>query len=853
LASNVEGGALKFLYSQKSRWIVSALLVLALFLVRPGAQGLRSRIVRSISMAIGRQVEVGRVSLRLLPRPGFELQNFVVHDAQQFGAEPMLRSEEVSATLRVTSLLRGRLEIARLDFSEPSLNLVRNGEGRWNLEDLLEKAARTPVAPTGKARTEVRPGFPYIEADNGRINIKLGQEKKPYALLDADFALWQDTENMWSGRLRAQPVRTDFNLTDTGLLRIEGSWQRAASLRQTPLHLVAEWDRAQLGQLTKLIYGSDKGWRGTVRVAATANGTPAQLMLEADASVQDFRRYDISASAPLRLANHCKGQYSSVDRSVSDLSCRAPVGSGTVTVKGSFSATRIPRTYKLALQATAVPIERLVQLGLHTSKRIPDDLIATGKLDGVVTLDRAASDSFPNILGEGQVAGLHLSSMMTDKEVVAETIPLVLSVPAPELKARKIRAHEKTEIASPAWPNLQVGPVDVSLGRPLPAILQGRISRSGYSFELRGDAELQRFLRSAHMFGLFAPQTNAKGMAKLDLRLAAEWQDLEPPRVTGTMNIRSVQAEMPGLNTPLEIASANVTLAENETRIQRISASLADTAVSGSVILTRPCRALANCPVRFDLHADEIASQGLGSLLNASAGQPWYSFLSRARLQPLSYLTALRAFGKFSVGRFSFRNLEAERLTANVEIGNGKLKLWSLNGDFLKGRHSGDWSIDFNAKPAVYSGRGTFEDVSLEEIASATGSAWITGTAFASYDVAAQGSKMEQLFSSATGTLRVEAHDSLLPHLSLVNAGSALRVNRFSGEFLLGNGSFEIQQGKLETPAGIYLLSGTASLKRSLDLKLMRDTVHGFNITGTLPQLRIQAVTLSETQAALKP
>jgi len=34
---------------------------------------------------------------------------------------------------------------------------------------------------------------------------------------------------------------------------------------------------------------------------------------------------------------------------------------------------------------------------------------------------------------------------------------------------------------------------------------------------------------------------------------------------------------------------------------------------------------------------------------------------------------------------------------------------------------------------------------------------------------------------------------------------------------------------------------------------LMRDTVHGFNITGTLPELQVQAVTLSETQAALKP
>ena len=98
--------------------------------------------------------------------------------------------------------LRGRLEIARLSLTEPSLNLVRNSEGRWNLEKLVERAASTPVAPTAKARSEVRPGFPYIEADHGRINFKFGQEKKPYTLTEANFALWQDSENAWGIRLK---------------------------------------------------------------------------------------------------------------------------------------------------------------------------------------------------------------------------------------------------------------------------------------------------------------------------------------------------------------------------------------------------------------------------------------------------------------------------------------------------------------------------------------------------------------------------------------------------------------------------------------------------------------------------
>jgi uncharacterized protein involved in outer membrane biogenesis len=109
------------LFSSKQRIVVAAAFVLlALFFLRPGASGLKSRIIFSISSALGRPVDIGSVHLRLLPRPGFDLESLVVYDDPAFGAEPMLRASQVAAALRLTSLLRGRLEIARLDLTEPS-------------------------------------------------------------------------------------------------------------------------------------------------------------------------------------------------------------------------------------------------------------------------------------------------------------------------------------------------------------------------------------------------------------------------------------------------------------------------------------------------------------------------------------------------------------------------------------------------------------------------------------------------------------------------------------------------------------------------------------------------------------
>ena len=327
-------------------------------------------------------MDVAAVKLRLLPHPGFDLENFVVHDDPAFGAEPMLRASEVTASLRIMSLLRGRLEIARLNLTEPSLNLVQNAAGHWNLENLIERAAKIPVAPTSKAKTERRPGFPYIEADRGRINFKFGPEKKPYALTEADFALWQDSENTWGVRLKAQPMRTDFNLSDTGTITVDGSWQRAETLRNTPLQFSLQWDRAQLGQFTKLAYGNDKGWRGSVKLSATLTGTPANLSIAAAASVGDFRRYDIFGGGDLRLAAQCSGRYSSLDHALSEVACSAPVGDGTITLAGSIKGPFSSRDYDLTLIARDLPIQSLIALARHAKQGMPDDLIAAGQLDG---------------------------------------------------------------------------------------------------------------------------------------------------------------------------------------------------------------------------------------------------------------------------------------------------------------------------------------------------------------------------------------------------------------------------------------------------------------------------------------
>ncbi len=83
----------------------------------------------------------------------------------------------------------GRLEVSRIHFDDASLNLVREPNGGWNFASILVQAAHIPNAPTGQRYAGSAPRFPYIEADNSRINFKQGNEKKPLSFLNSDLSV----------------------------------------------------------------------------------------------------------------------------------------------------------------------------------------------------------------------------------------------------------------------------------------------------------------------------------------------------------------------------------------------------------------------------------------------------------------------------------------------------------------------------------------------------------------------------------------------------------------------------------------------------------------------------------------
>ena len=531
-------------------------LVLILFLFRPGVYKFRNRISNSIGSALGRRVSLDNVRFHLLPRPGFALEGLVVYDDPEFSAEPMIRAQEVSAAIRFRSLLRGRLEIATLSATDPSINLVRSNEGVWNLASLVERNAQIPAAPTGKPASERRPAFPYLEATGARINFKLGQTKKSYALTDADVALWQDSENSWSARIKAEPVRTDFNLTDTGLVQINATWQRAPNLRLTPVQITAQWQNGQLGQITKLLSGKDRGWRGGVTFTANLSGTPEALRIESQTAIEGFRRYDIVGNENVRLAASCSGQYNAVTSTLAGLLCESPVNGGTLRLRGNVAVVAQAPTYDLTFEAEKVPLTSLVRLLRQVKKQIPGDLTASGLLnaefhatrnvanllkDGGATgvspvppggdarLSTGRHGMMTQWLGSGAATDVRVFANTGKDEIAFGTIPLTLVAPdSPRTRLAHPRSQEQEKEQEPAEPHLRIGPVALTMNTSAPMNAGGWMSAAGYRFFLRGDMELQDLFRLENDLGLPVARPAAEGAAKLDVNVSGPWQGFAP-------------------------------------------------------------------------------------------------------------------------------------------------------------------------------------------------------------------------------------------------------------------------------------------------------------------------------------
>jgi hypothetical protein len=493
-----------------------------------------------MAASLGRPVRLSSVELRLLPWPGFVLTDLTVEEDPAYGAEPVLHANTVTASFRLLSLWRGRLEISRISVDEASLNLVRTGSGRWNLDALFRTAAAHAGGQAGRQAGNVKgiPPLPYLLATNSRVNIKFGAEKLPFSLVNTDLSFWQQEPGDWRIRLRGQPARTDLSLdlADTGVVRLEASVRQAAELRLMPAHLDLEWREAQLGQLARLVIGSDPGWRGDLTGELHLDGTAEAAQVKTRLRATGVHRAEFAPPAPLDFDARCGFVYHYSKRAVENLECDSPLGNGRIHLMADMAENL----------AGALPGEGSLPRFSVELDRIP---VAAG-LDALRTV---RSGLGPGLEAKGEISGKLVyeeipTAVGAQKKTAAATLSEVKEKPGPQsIKVQLGKSFSKP----PSKPHApEQGPLSGSLiveglqlsgdglstpirvpklvlepvagsrdsGRSLsqalvatvaipagganPLMVTSRLTLSGYQETVRGQASLARGRELAHLAGL---------------------------------------------------------------------------------------------------------------------------------------------------------------------------------------------------------------------------------------------------------------------------------------------------------------------------------------------------------------
>ncbi len=702
----------------------------------------RHSIVQSISAGLNRPVYANSVELTLFPRPAFVLHHLTVADWPEYGAEPVITAETVTASLRASTLWHRRVEIASLHFDEPSVNLARDSNGEWNFETLISNSPVLRVSGNSiSAASSLMspPPFPYVEATDARINFKRGAEKLPLSLEGAQLAFWKASGNEWHVRIKARPVRTDLPPGDAGQIVGEASIKTTAVLMDSPVQVSLEWRRGQLGEISRLLHGEDSGWRGAVDWTANVQGTLAKARLASDVQVEEFRRAEFVPPSEIDLSAHCTGEYVHADWRMDQLDCDAPLGDGHLRVKSISGDSSSPADPDNAVASEPpqsdeaeffrVTLEQVsagffLDLLRHVHPGVAADTTATGEVNGSAECEWRGFDTLHTCSGEFHSTPLTLH--LPHVEHAVHLSPLLISTSDPGVGSTKAPGSRRTatnvhrnhstsvkELVSGTW---HLAPVHASLGRASSATLAGSLTSSGLALHMDGPVDLRdlsQLARAMQSPVLSGGIHSIRGSAQMAVTLRSNWlpqsnpavlldavpentTDLSarpvplfaPSRWEGTVQIHNATVQLSSFPGAIQIARGQVNLTDIAVEWNGLAGAYAHIPFDGSIRWETSCStSRPPCARTFTLHTADLNVDRLQGVLRrtiAGAGlleqlNPW-----AAGAPELPEITGTFQADMLSAGKLSLKNASLQ-----LHIQGHRADLVAISGNVFGGTLSG--------------------------------------------------------------------------------------------------------------------------------------------------------------------
>jgi hypothetical protein len=817
----------------------------------------KGRITRLVSASLGRPVRLSHVELRVLPTPGFVLTDLTVEEDPAYGREPVLHASTVTASIRLLSVWRG-LEISRISVDDASFNLVRTPEGRWNVESLFRPVAR-PAGADGdgdSARRHI--ALPYLEATNSRINVKAGAEKLPYSLINTDLSFWQENPGEWRVRLRGQPARTDLtlDLADTGIVQLEASLQRAAELRRIPMHVDLEWREAQLGQLTRLLVGSDPGWRGDLTGELHLDGSLDAAQVKTQLRAVGVHRAEFAPAAAMDFDANCSFVYHYSARSVDAVACDSPVGDGRVRLTGGLATNSDHPHFSFELDrlpvAFALDALRTVRSGFGAN------LEARGTVSGKLNYAANPPAQPPVLKRARSRSGSRTGSRIGKANPPPRPLTGSFTVQGLELTGeglgqpvRLTRVVLDPLASAPGQPQLEFqglsATASIPAGAAAPLAVSARLGLTGYELSVHGQASITRMRDIGRLAGIgdrAALGALTGDAVTVDLSASGPWLPQEavpsqadtasgsaapnPDRIAGALSFRNAEWKAGFLANPVAISQATLHIEDGDLRWDPMAFSYGPVKATASLTVPTRCDGPQECRPEFHLQFGEVDARALeAAVLGAHESTTLLSELI-ARLSPSSTPAWPDIEGTASAESLILGPVVLSRPSATLHIAQSTAKIGSLDAGMLGGQFHGSGTVraagagsNSGTNPA-YSFEGQLKGVSPAALGQLLGQRWSGGEIEGSGKIELAGFTAKDLVSSAKGTLHFDWQKG---SVALIRAGDVAlastdapvplslgRFDRWTGDAKIAGGVIELGPNEVQRGARRTSVAASVSL-----------------------------------------
>jgi uncharacterized protein involved in outer membrane biogenesis len=867
------------------KWLI-ILLATALFCVALGV--VLSRVVASnrakkyltarLEQAFGRSVEVSNFGVRWIPTPGIAANRVTIGEDPRFGHEYFLRAESIVASPRWLSLFSGKLEVGTLDLYHPSLNLVRNDEGRWNVESWLPSPANSKSAPDSSAMRSPRaaPQLSRIEIDGGRINFSRGADRRSVALEELTGSIEQESAGHWRIAVAAHPSRATVHLQNSGTLRVTGIIA-GTSARLHPADLSLTWSDASLADALRLAIGNDPGVRGefALQVKAqtepeaapqsfSAAPAPTRWNISLDAQVSGLHRWDMAARSDNPSANivaEAQWNAGSPQITLRNLSLAAPHSKIEATGSVGWSAGIDPDVH---VTSSGISFEDIFAWYRSFQPGVADGLTA----EGFLTADMQVTGAplrirSGKILSSGaKISGGGVTLMNSglidtrfDSNSV-EMLPVIWTFAAPA-QLQEGAAANSGETRAPAGTMA----IRAKLFSPMVKIEKQTMQRKpsaedaaepewNYELALRGDfTRFEDFLSAARLIGR---PLNAGWQVEGSLTANLEWQGKLRERFAkpvGEVTPRAMTLKLPLLNQSVEIESAKIELRPGEPRVTILKASALGAHWQGTIwrsdappqsknaSATELARLSAAPEWEFDLAADHLDAAELDRWIGPRARPNWLERIftpeTRANSPVLGPgpLSQLRAHGTLRAETFTLAPLEVQSLRAQIEMLGRNINFSEFDAKLDGGTISGGLDARLEADP-TYHLHSSMKDVNVAELALANPDLRdrLSGQLSGEVKLSFHGVGREQLLDTLKGEGHLSATQFAIRGMDLsVPSASDAEHSASDEQFSLVNAEISVDARKIHFQKialvagnGLFDGKGTSDFSRIIQIDFWR-------------------------------